>query len=243
MVKICAISDLHGTLPEIGQCDVLFICGDTFPLNIQINPEKCQKWLTNEFSEWAKNVPCKTIYFIAGNHDFALEIWGYDKTMEILEEIPGLHGKVIYVQDGLIEIEGGLTLYGCPWCTGPRGWAFVDVFATHYDSIPDCDILLTHQPPSVNKLGCSYPGTWQEECYGSYELKDVIKERKIRYNFCGHIHTGTHGGEGLIGCETEFYNVSLLDEDYKVAYEPLYLDISEEVIETSTTIFNNEKEQ
>ena len=225
MIKICAISDLHGALPGIGQCDVVFICGDTFPLTIQRNTEKCREWLANEFCEWAKSVPCKTIYIIAGNHDFAFEEWGYDTTMEILDEIPDLHGKVIYAQDGLIEIEGGLTLYGCPWCEGPRGWAFVDETGDKYNEIPDCDILLTHQPPQVNKLGCSYPNTLQERDFGSFYLKEAIKKHKIRYNFCGHIHTGSHNGDKLINCETMFYNVSLKDEDYNVSYTPLYLEI------------------
>ncbi len=226
MITACAISDLHGTLPEIRQCDVLFICGDIFPLNIQRSPEKCQKWLTNEFSEWAKNVPCKTIYFIAGNHDFALEFWGYDKTMEIIEEVPGLHGKLIYVQDSLIEIEGGLTLYGCPWCVGPIGWAFIDCWGDKYKDIPDCDILLTHQPPAVEKLGCSYPNTNREQCFDSYELIGVITSHKVRYNFCGHIHTGTHGGIKIRDFETEFYNVSLMDESYKPIYAPTYVEIN-----------------
>ena len=225
MIKVCAISDLHGTLPVIGQCDVVFICGDTFPLNIQRNAEKCREWLANEFCEWAKSVPCKTIYIIAGNHDFAFEKWGYDTTMEILDEIPCLYGKVIYVQDGLIEIEGGLTLYGCPWCKGPCGWAFVDETEEKYNDIPDCDILLTHQPPQVGKIGTSYPNSFIERDFGSFFLKEVIKKHNIRYNFCGHIHTGTHGGEKLIGKETLFYNVSIKDEDYYDTFEPTYLDI------------------
>ena len=222
MLKTCAISDLHGALPEIRECDVVFICGDTFPLNIQRNAKKCQKWLLNEFCEWVKGVPCKRIYMIAGNHDFAFETWGYDNIMEMIEEAPGLHGKLIYVEDSLIEIEDGLSLYGCPWSKGPKGWAFVDETENKYNEIPDCDILLTHQPPRVNKLGCSYPNTPYEQDWSSEMLKEVIKKHNIRYNFCGHIHSGTHGGDSLIGCKTIFFNVSIKDEDYKVTYEPTY---------------------
>lgn len=228
MIKICAISDLHGALPEIGQCDVVFICGDTFPLNVQRSAEKSQKWFLNEFCEWVKSMPCKTIYFIGGNHCFWLASFGYDNIVSLIEVTPGLRGKLVYVEDGLIEIEGGLTLYGCPWCIGPKGWAFIDETGSKYKEIPDCDILLTHQPPLVNKVGCSYPGTAWEREFGSEELKNVIKNRHIRYNFFGHIHSGTHGGDGLVGCETVFYNVSLKDEDYKVTYEPTYIEIDNE---------------
>lgn len=35
MIKICAISDLHGDLPEIRPCDLVLVCGDSIPLNVQ----------------------------------------------------------------------------------------------------------------------------------------------------------------------------------------------------------------
>ena len=35
MIKICAISDLHGYLPEIRPCDLVLVCGDSIPLNVQ----------------------------------------------------------------------------------------------------------------------------------------------------------------------------------------------------------------
>ena len=28
MIKICAMSDLHGYLPEVEPCDLVLICGD-----------------------------------------------------------------------------------------------------------------------------------------------------------------------------------------------------------------------
>lgn len=225
MINAGAISDLHGALPVIGQCDVLFICGDTFPLNVQRSSKKSQKWFLNEFCEWVKGLPCKTVYILPGNHDFWFERAGYDNITTLIEETPGLHGKLIYVQDSLIEIEGGYTLYACPWCTGPYGWAFVDVTGKVYENIPDCDILLTHQPPRVKQLGCSHPGTAYEENWGSEQLKEQILKKKIKYNFCGHIHTGTHGGVTIEGCDTQFYNVSIKDEGYEVSFKPTYVKI------------------
>ena len=225
MIKICAISDLHGALPKIKECDVVFICGDTFPLNIQRYSKDCQKWFLNEFMEWVKGLKCKTVYIIPGNHDFWFERRTYDEITSMIEEVPNLHGKLIYLVDSLIEIEGGYSLYACPWCIGPDGWAFVDTTGKVYEDIPDCDILLTHQPPRVKQLGCSYPGKVYEENWGSEQLKEQILKKKIKYNFCGHIHTGTHGEVKLEGCDTIFYNVSLKDEDYKLVYSPTYLEI------------------
>ena len=39
-LKITAISDIHGDLPIIDPCDVLCICGDIVPLEIQRNYTK-----------------------------------------------------------------------------------------------------------------------------------------------------------------------------------------------------------
>ena len=235
MFKICAISDLHGTLPTIEECDVLFICGDIFPLAIETQLDKCREWFLNKFCEWVKDVPSKSIYMIAGNHDFAFETWGYDNIMEMIEEKPALHGKLIYVEDSLIEIENGLTLYGCPWCISPKGFAFIDSSGKFYEQIPDdCDILLVHQPPRIGKLGCSYPDTSYETNYGSESLANVIADKHIKYVFCGHIHSGIHGGIYANGveesgkplyAETLYYNVSIKDEEYKVRYEPTYVII------------------
>ena len=36
-MKICAISDIHGYLPKMEECDVVCICGDILPLSIQHN--------------------------------------------------------------------------------------------------------------------------------------------------------------------------------------------------------------
>lgn len=51
---------------------------------------------------------------------------------------------------------------------------------------------------------------------------------KPRYLFCGHIHTGDH--EPLTtahddGSSTVCYNVSRLDENYEIAYDPRVLEI------------------
>ena len=224
MVKICAISDLHGALPKIEECNVVFICGDIFPLEIQRINKECETWMNGEFADWIDSLPCEKVIIIPGNHDFFYERMGYEKIIKIINNNPNLKDKLIYLKDNSVEIEG-LKIYGCPWCTGPWGWAFIDAEGKKYEEIPDCDILLTHQLPRIKQLGCSYPGTIYEENWGSEKLKQKIFSKKIRYNFCGHIHTGTHGGVIIPECETKFYNVSIKDEDYKVSFKPTYLEI------------------
>lgn len=229
MLRFGAISDLHGALPEIGQCNALFVCGDIFPTEIDRDAQKSQKWFLNEFCNWVRTLPCDRVYLLPGNHSFWIEEMGYDNMVRLIDEETNLHGKLIYVEDSLIEIEGGLTLYACPWCTGPKGWAFVDPTGERYEQIADCDILLTHQPPRIEKLGCSYPNTPKEREFGSVKLAEIIKSHDIKYCICGHIHSGTHGGLTISDCNTVFYNVSIMDENYNPTYRPTYIDVPQEM--------------
>ena len=71
-MKICAISDTHGFLPEIEPCDLLLISGDIIPLYIQRNHIASSNWFYTEFTDWIGQLKCDKIIIIAGNHDFYL---------------------------------------------------------------------------------------------------------------------------------------------------------------------------
>ena len=68
---------------------------------------------------------------------------------------------------------------------------------------------------------------WNSPHFGSLDLTDEIARKRPRFVFCGHIHTGDHVPVVLDHGEssTTVYNVSRLDEDYEIAYEPLRLEI------------------
>jgi len=139
-----------------------------------------------------------------------------------------LASKLIYLQDTSYTFNG-IKFYGCPWVKGPAGWAFyLPNVEDKYNAIDDeVDVLLTHQPPRIGKLGCSYPNLPREREFGSDRLREAIASKKIRYNFCGHIHSGDHNKVlyPTTNVDTEFYNVSLKDEAYLPTYEPLYINI------------------
>ena len=64
----------------------------------------------------------------------------------------------------------------------------------------------------------------QSPHFGSRALAATIARVKPKLAFCGHIHTGDHRVHDLVhenGLITKIYNVSRLNEDYDVAYEPL----------------------
>jgi len=72
-MRCVVMSDLHGQLPfgEIPKCDVVLIAGDIMPaINHSFSVQ--DYFLKHVFSPWCESLPCKRVFFIAGNHDFAL---------------------------------------------------------------------------------------------------------------------------------------------------------------------------
>lgn len=217
VVVINAISDLHGILPEIKkECDVLAICGDILPLDIQTHEYKSKKWLREKFKPWAENLEAKKVLFIAGNHDFLPEsekAWMYQVFLK--------DEKVTYLCDDEIEISG-IRFYGTPWCKIFGSWAFMrepEILEKKFSEIPEnIDILLTHDAPYGVSDICEEDVWWNtHEHIGNLQLRDAILEKKPKYNLHGHLHSSSHLEE-ILG-ETKVYNVSLVGEDYKPHYE------------------------
>lgn len=219
-MKIAAFSDSHGLLPQIDPVDVVVIAGDISPLRIQRNDVMMSIWFQDEFLRWCKDLPCERVIFTAGNHDFYF--YNFAAMLAMIKE-SDLQDKVRYLVNESCEYQGK-RFFGCPWCEGPEGWAFITKDPTEtYKYITDCDVLITHQPPKVDTLGVSYSGMAWARNFGSKALLKIIEQHDIKYNFCGHIHTGTHNGIEYNG--TKFYNVSLLDESYKNVFPVTYLEI------------------
>lgn len=96
-----------------------------------------------------------------------------------------------------------------------------------YEYMPtECDIVISHDAADINNLGLVPPNMWHpynSVNAGNKVLAEAIKEKKPKYYFCGHIHEGNHQVKKING--TTMANVSLLNDSYQIAYEPLYLDI------------------
>lgn len=195
-MRICGISDIHGNLiKDIPKCDVLCICGDIVPLGIQRQMDDSIKWFQNEFANWVKDLPCKKVIAVPGNHDFYLENklkeWkGFVEDYEIYTD-----GKVRFLVDELFNYEG-VSFYGTPWINPILfgKWAFEystdEVEDNPFEKIPKCDILLTHDNPNHNHSLGHY-------CFGKY-----------KHHLFGHWHDGTSYGH--LGQ----HNCSILDDYY-----------------------------
>lgn len=246
-MKIVAISDIHGYLPELPECDVVTISGDIIPLHIQRNYEESIAWLSGPFQTWALNLPCKKVILIAGNHDFVFErLWknvdlssnwtmhrDSQQITNILFQQDDYDNKIVYLQDSAYKYEGK-TFYGTPWCPNLRNWAFYgtsDELSSRFNNIPyNTDVLLTHCPPKFGTQGkVLQKNNWNlGKDFGCDELQKTIEttfafKENNTWVVSGHIHSGNHKVEH--NWMVKYVNVSIKDEDYEPTYKYFEFEI------------------
>jgi Icc-related predicted phosphoesterase len=205
MMRVYAISDLHGHYPYIPECELLLLGGDYQPYG-RAKQDKEHDFFRGEFSDWLKKVPAKYIVGIAGNHDFALMDRDFAKSL-----------PWIYLQDEGVEIEG-VKIWGTPRTPDFGGWAFMELdyrLAHWFQKISEgLDILLSHGPAYsfLDKTGNGVRA-------GSKTLYETVKRTNPDSVICGHIHEA----RGIEECaDTRFYNVTYVN----AALEPKYNCVS-----------------
>lgn len=228
-MKICAISDIHGQFDkiQINPVDILFICGDIVPLQMQRNIPQSLKWFKKYFIDWCNIQPVDQIYLVGGNHDFFLE----NSKPTVKDILLGTNINILYNEGAEyydVESNKTYTIWGSPLCHVFGNWAFMysdDYEKEQFDLMPNnLDFLITHDAPYGRNDICTQPIWWNKgEHIGNKALLDVVKNKKPKFHFTGHLHTSNHDLIDYDGTRTAC--VSLLDENYTIAYEPLYLEI------------------
>lgn len=240
-IKVTAISDLHGYLPyykDIPECDVVCICGDIMPLEIQRCMISSIAWLCGTFFPWCESLRCKKVLFTWGNHDFIGQYLHYNmnvhgkyeynsplsrSAVKVMKKLmkDSWCGKITLLHDSQYEYKG-YVFWGSAWCPDLSNWAFYGdsvKLKEKFSQIPnDTDILLTHCPPAIENFGTVLQnGTFNYMAdYGCQELRDAVLKKKPKYHLFGHVHSGMHS---MIKCgDTTFCNVSLNDENYRINY-------------------------
>jgi Icc-related predicted phosphoesterase len=229
-MKICVFSDMHGQLNfKVEPCDIVLIGGDIIPLNIQKNDGLSEVWLKETFIPWCNSLQCEKVVFIAGNHDWLMYDHP-DRIRLLVKDEP----KIEYL-DGEITEYKGKVIFGTPWCKPFFRWAFMESYerqdkryARYLKTLDDVniDIVLSHDAPyGVSDVLLQEDCPWADgkSHIGNESLKKFIESAKPGWNFHGHLHSTNHEKE-LLG-DTKVYNVSLLDENYIMVYEPLYFEI------------------
>ena len=229
-IRVCIISDLHGLLPEIEECELLLICGDIVPLDIQRDVKKSLEWFSNVFLKWCEDIPCAGVFcdiiFIGGNHDLFLE----RTPKEIINQMCPFN--VHYIENESFQYLGynGKTynIFGTPYCHIFGNWSFMvsdEKLEKLFSKIPrDTDIIMSHDAPlGISDILLQNLFYTSKGHIGSAPLRNAIERVIPQYVFHGHLHSTNHDCE-LLNI-TKIYNTSLLDECYEYKYKPLYLEI------------------
>jgi len=155
-MKIVALSDQHGFLPDIPPCDLLIVAGDQIPdyphhaqhrLGSGPQIDKQAQWWKYTWLPWRKTQPAKMCLVTWGNHDY----YGQHLYNTVNSRVVfGEAGDTVAIVDGAFELDG-VKFWLTPWSSQFRDWAFMateEKLAEKYKSIPtDIDVLVSHQPP------------------------------------------------------------------------------------------------
>lgn len=214
-MKACFISDTHLRDISLPEADITFHCGDFLMAGTW------QEWRKNLV--WLKREREKSKHFIVtfGNHDR----YCYEELSLVREELNDL--GIVALVDEHVYLEG-LHIWGTPWVPFISGhWAWEcqkgGSLKDKWERIPKgLDILLSHSPGKGFLDQSIFPNGTKSRLYGDPDLVTAVMEKRLRFWASGHIHSG----HGLIDHEgIKIMNASLLDEEYKVAYEPIVLEI------------------
>lgn len=232
-MKIVGISDIHGDLINLPECDVVCIAGDIVPLMYQNNNIESISWFLQDFIPWTDSLKCDKVVFIAGNHDYFMGdlLEKYHKDWWEVEDLLLIHHKfekkIHYLCDSLYTYKG-IKFYGSPWIPDLTKWAFYgnpDQLIQKFNQIPpDIDVLITHAPPKIEDCGVvlQHCGNYKRN-FGCQELAEQYSRIKPKWHIFGHVHSGDHNV--IKYNNTNLANVSIKNENYVVSYEPLIFEI------------------
>ena len=217
------MSDMHGQMDfKIEPCDIVLICGDIVPLKIQGYTKESEEWLKTFFIPWCLNLPCEKVVFIAGNHDSFFQ--RHDDRVRLALEG---QDKIVYLNCESYEYNGKV-IYGTPWCKPFGNWAFMETIEEskeRYKDIEHFDILMSHDAPyGISDILLQKDCWWADGTHiGNHALRELVDKVKPQLVCQGHLHSCQH--EKTMHDNTEVYCVSLLNENYEMVYEPLYIEI------------------
>lgn len=207
---IYALSDMHGRLAEVPDCDLCIIAGDVCPIESHEVSFQAD-WLRDEFSVWLNRIPASHIVGIAGNHDVVIE---HDP--ELPRTLPWT-----YLHDETATING-LKLYGTPYQRWFNHWPFMrteEELEVLWKEMPASDIVICHGPP-YGAGDVAGNGEWA----GSKTLARKLQELQIPWCICGHIHENY--GVYQLG-PTQVANVAVVDNRYNVVHPPMRIHLDE----------------
>lgn len=210
MIRLVCISDFHTYFPQdLPKGDILVIAGDA---TFEGRYEEL-KLLNSDLEKMSH----KHKVFVAGNHDLMFEN-SPDAARSLTPAITH------YLNDSGCEIEG-IRFWGSPVTPYFHNWAFnrfPEEIKKHWDLIPEgIDVLVTHGPP-YGILDLLVPESPIPKHLGCPLLTARVKEVKPGLHVFGHIHE--NGGSAKRIGKTLYVNASLLNDNYRRAFNPIVVD-------------------
>jgi len=203
-MRIVALSDQHGFLPDVPTCDLLIVAGDVCPdrfgpFMAVHDPYQQQAWFDRTVRPWLAATPATHKLLTWGNHDWCGQMCSFRSDTPAHARSTDLQ---ILVDEGtsVPSARGAgreVSVWATPWSNPFMRWAFMkrpSDLERVYAAIPDSiDVLVSHQPP-----------------YGH----GVV--------ICGHVHGGfgRYEHQGI-----PIYNVSVVDESYRLVNAPTVIDL------------------
>lgn len=244
-----ATSDLHGNLPIINdEFNLLMITGDICP-DLWNIPSKQVEWIEDKLIPWINNLKFKNVWskiiIVPGNHDLCFDY--LNLSSEIREWSFKTSNHLVILNHDLYEYDyltekldiKRLKIFGTPYCKRFGNWAFMvsdNELRRKYSQIPkDIDILLSHDSPTVDKLGAvlDEDSRWYNPNSGNDILSEVIKDIKPKIFHSGHIHSGNHKFHEKDG--TWMANVSYVNDNIEPNYKILKYEFYDDKVQ-----YNNE---
>lgn len=233
-MRIVALSDQHGHLPEVPPCDLLLVGGDVCPDHVDgvfagEDPGRQQAWFEAHARPWLTNAPAAHKILTWGNHDWCGQACRLDEPPPPPASSPALQ----IVVDALIRVPTAttgrsLSVWATPWSREFGRWAFMKSPAeltALYSGIPEgIDILVSHQPPLGYGDRYNHPGSGDVEHLGSPELLAAIARVRPGLVVCGHLHAG-YGGFVYDGIP--IWNVSVVNDDYHLVRPATVIDVAD----------------
>jgi hypothetical protein len=197
------------------------------------DPEQQKSWFDRTVRPWLAGTPATHRILTWGNHDWCGQAcsfrgdWPDEASTRDLQILVDEATRVPGIGDACISV------WATPWSNQFMNWAFMKAPAeleAVYAAIAErVDILVSHQPPYG--FGDRYYDvrSGKVEHLGSRELLAAIDRVRPKLVICGHVHDG-YGRFEYDGIP--IYNVSVVDEQYRLVHQPTVIDLPEPVAET-----------
>ena len=232
-MRIVALSDLHGFLPDIPPCDLVIVAGDVCPdrfgpFMAAHDPHQQQAWFDRNVRPWLASAPATQKVLTWGNHDWCGQACNFRSDSPAHARSTDL--QVLVDECTVVPSSAGrrVSIWATPWSNRFLRWAFMkdprDLVQV-YAAIPDgTDILVSHQPPYGYGDRTFNLDSARVEHVGSRQLLDAIERVRPKMVICGHVHGGfgryEHHGIPI-------YNVSVVDERYRLVNAPTTIELPE----------------